>query len=99
MNTELADIMVVNLLKNAISHNTKKGLIEIETGKNRLLISNMGAPLKIQQEKLFNRFAKDPNNKNSIGLGLAIVKKICDNYGFNIDYVYKNGLHNFIVNF
>lgn len=89
----LAAILVTNLLQNAIRHNVEYGNIWLKLTPEKLVISNTGRHLSASPEKLFNRFSKDNQSKESLGLGLAIVKKICDASGFGITYHYNEGLH------
>ncbi len=98
MNRNLADILVSNLLTNAIKYNFPGGKIVVELNQHYLIISNTGEQLKIDSEKIFERFRKDKQSE-SLGLGLAIVKKICDFYGFTIDYSYLSydKMHSFTV--
>jgi len=97
MDQSLANIVISNLLRNAIFHNIENGEISIEIESNRLKISNTGLNLPIDQNKLFSRFHKTQNKTNGTGLGLAIVKAICDLYGFSILYDFKNDLHFFEI--
>lgn len=99
MNPFLAEIMFVNLIKNAVRHNIEGGDLVIELTKERLQISNSGAPLKIDPELLFKRFYKSSSSPESIGLGLAIVQKICVMYGFRINYNHSEGKHVMTVTF
>jgi signal transduction histidine kinase len=99
MNPYLTEIMLINLIKNAIRHNIKGGELFIQLTNEGLRISNSGAPLKIDPELLFRRFYKSSSSPESIGLGLAIVQKICDMYGFKIKYGYENEMHTIIVLF
>lgn len=99
MNPYLSEILLVNLIKNAIRHNVTGGELIIELSKNRLRIANSGPPLKMDHEMLFKRFQKSSSSPESLGLGLAIVQKICDMYGFKIGYSYQNELHEMIVEF
>lgn len=93
MNPFLAEIMLVNLIKNAVRHNIEGGSLVIELDKEKLVISNSGAPLKTDPELLFKRFYKSSSSPESIGLGLAIVQKICIMYGFRIAYSYTDEMH------
>ncbi|MGE4288194.1 MAG: sensor histidine kinase [Salinivirgaceae bacterium] len=99
MNPVLLDILVSNLLKNAVTHGSEAGQIHIQIKERELLVGNSGEPLKIEPDDLFKRFVKGSSNKNSSGLGLEIIRKIVDFYGFNVRYSYQNNLHWFIVNF
>lgn len=99
MNPVLLDVLVSNLLKNAVTHGTEAGQIHILVKEKELLVGNSGEPLKINPDDLFKRFVKGSTNKNSSGLGLEIIRKIGDFYGFNVRYNYHNQLHWFIVDF
>ena len=99
MNSFLAEIMLVNIIKNAVRHNIPGGELNIELTRERVQISNSGAPLKIDPEMLFKRFYKSSSSPESLGLGLAIVQKICEMYGFKIGYSYKEGMHVINVSF
>ncbi len=99
VNTALADILIMNLLKNAIRHNFDNGKLFVHLGSNSFEISNTGPKLNIPAEQLFNRFVKTKNTGNSLGLGLSLVKKICELYNFHIQYLYERNLHKIIVKF
>lgn len=98
-NPLLADILVSNLLQNAIRHNHEGGRIIVSLIGNTMQISNSGEPLAINKEELFTRFKKNDASKDSLGLGLSIVKSITDTYNYKIIYNYDNSLHNFTISF
>jgi signal transduction histidine kinase len=97
MDQGLADLLIANLLKNAIVHNIEGGSIVLETAPACLLIRNDGPPLGFKQEDLFTRFVKDTRRSGNLGLGLSLVKKVCENYGYKIEYSYDNQQHTFRV--
>lgn len=99
MHPYLAEMLVENLIINAIKHNVSPGKIIISIKKNLLEIANTGPSEVANTEKLFQRFVKTNSNSSSLGLGLSIVKAICDTYLFSIDYSTKNGLHKLAVHF
>ena len=99
MNEALADILISNLITNAIKHNIDNGIIEISLTNNHFSISNTGIPLQSDPSELFERFKKDTVSSESLGLGLSIVKKICDRYGYEINYHYSDLLHTTSINF
>jgi signal transduction histidine kinase len=99
INPHLADILLSNILSNAIKHNINGGKIIIEIKINSLLVSNTGISPKISTEKLFGRFQKSSQSIESVGLGLSIVKQICDTYNFKVDYTYKNEMHIVSISF
>jgi signal transduction histidine kinase len=95
----LAEILLNNLLSNAVRHNIDGGKIDIHLDQYRLAISNTGLPLTIPAEDLFQRFRKSDQCADSIGLGLAIVKQICDVNGFAISYENVGDVHTVQVTF
>jgi len=99
MNKVMAEILVSNLITNAIKHNVERGSITIELNKDQLTVSNSGPVLATNPKELFERFKKDKVNSESLGLGLSIVKKICEQYHFKVDYNYTNGLHTVSLSF
>jgi len=99
MDQGLADLLVANLLKNAIVHNIEGGSIVLETGPDYLLISNDGPPLGFKQDELFTRFVRNTRRTGTFGLGLSLVKKVCDTYNFRISYSADNQKHTFKIDF
>ena len=95
----LANIIVSNLLKNAIFHNAKEGRVAISLSKDTLRVSNTGATEPLDKAKVFNRFYKAEDQASGTGLGLSIVKAIADLYGYAISYHFDNGMHHFEVKF
>jgi len=99
MNQELADILLSNILGNAIRHNISGGKITVELKNNSLVVSNSGNPLEVSSEKLFERFQKASPSSESVGLGLSIVKQICDTYNFKLQYAYTYNMHILSISF
>jgi len=99
MNPYLAEMLIVNLVKNAIRHNVKGGKLVIELEEGFMRISNSGSDHPLDMDILFKRFYKSSSSPESLGLGLAIVQKICAMYGFTISYEYKEELHCMKVGF
>jgi signal transduction histidine kinase len=92
MNAYLADILLNNLLVNAIRHNEEGGMLAVRLEGEELQISNTGAAVDFGSETIFDRFIKS-GRSGGTGLGLAIVKQICDNYGFTLSYLYDGHVH------
>ncbi len=89
-NTYYLDRIFGNLIENAINYNEWKIEIKIEINKNSIKIIDNGIGIeKQEQEKIFNRFYRNPNSTFYYsawnGLGLVIVKKICDMFGWKIN--------------
>lgn len=96
MNPELAGILFDNLIKNAIRHNSQRGVMNIDISNHRFIISNTGAAPSVNPEKFFERFSKN-GPADSLGLGLAIVKKICEVYHFTISYTFRERMHTITI--
>ena len=92
MNHHLAEIVINNLMSNAIHHNIENGFITISLEQQELMISNTGTTIIVDPEKVFERFHKSGRSEG-LGLGLAIVKQICDRYNFMIRYSQMDDVH------
>ncbi|WP_207513904.1 sensor histidine kinase [Longitalea luteola] len=96
MNKDLAEMLVMNLLKNAIVHNRPNGTVTISISHSSFTIENTGEAAPLDPVKMFDRFYKKTADRTSTGLGLAIVKAITHFYGFSIEYHFS-GNHVFRV--
>ena len=96
MNKDLAEILVMNLVKNAIIHNEQGGALNIRLNSSSFTIENTSPEPGISADSLFKRFNRNPGSTGSTGLGLAIAKAIADVSGLNITYSYL-GRHVFKV--
>jgi signal transduction histidine kinase len=92
INGYLADILLNNLLINAIRHNQDGGDVSIRLRESSLQIANSGPALSFDPATIFDRFVKGTHSGGT-GLGLAIVRQICDNYQFPIGYSYQDKMH------
>lgn len=95
----LANIIISNLLKNALFHNFENGKVEISITNTSLKICNTGKNQGLNQEKVFIRFQKSESETSGTGLGLAIVKAVADLYNFPIFYEFKEEMHCFTIQF
>jgi signal transduction histidine kinase len=93
MNDVLAEVMISNLLSNAVRFNIDGGFIKCHIDNMFLVITNSGLALSINPEDLFKRFHKNSNNPQSVGLGLSIVKEITESYGMHISYTCNDAIH------
>lgn len=98
-NLSLLEVLIHNLINNAVEHNIQGGSISIKLSNSLLIIENTGFPLTQPGETLFERFKKGSHKSRTTGLGLALVKQICMLYNYNVKYTYANGLHKIEVGF
>lgn len=98
MSKYLADILLNNLMSNAIRHNVKPGRIEIVLTEDQLVFKNTGIAISLDGTRTFERFNKTASSEG-MGLGLAISRQICQHYGFTMTYFYADHLHVFSVVF
>jgi len=97
INPFLANVLVNNLLSNAINHNIQKGNIIIRIEADFIKISNSTNGQLLDVNKLFKRFYKKNKDSNSVGLGLSIVKKIIDTYNLTLQVHQTGNKLTFIV--
>ena len=98
MNTDLAIIMVTNLIKNAIIHGEEGKEVAIVIDENSVTIKNYGKEKALDSGELFSRFKKVSADSRSTGLGLAISKAIADKYNLQLRYSYSRQ-HHFMILF
>lgn len=99
INKYLLDVLLNNIIGNAIKYNLSRGKLIVELTSKFLLIKNTGNSLSLPSEQLFERFQKDNSSSDSLGLGLAIVKQICDTYQFTVSYSYIDNWHTLEISF
>ena len=92
----LIEILLNNLLSNAIRHNYQNGELSVYLDAEKLTISNTGEG-SFDFGQVLKRFHKSDGSEG-IGLGLTLCKQICDNYGYNFNYEHDNR-HTFSVTF
>lgn len=93
MDAHLAYILMANLIRNAISYNVEGGQVRVSFSQRTLTVSNTSATGELAADRVFRRFYKTGDNRNSTGLGLAIVRAIGNLYGFAISYSYTSEHH------
>jgi signal transduction histidine kinase len=99
MNEVLADVLVSNLLSNAVRYNIDHGFIKCQIDDQYLTVTNSGVPLNVDPDLLFQRFYKGTDNPQSVGLGLSIVKKIVENYHMKINFKSSVNIHEMKLNY
>ncbi len=96
INRGLCEILINNLVQNAIRHNLQNGTLDIIIDTEKLEIRNSGNPIK-NPEVIFERFTKSDLSLDSIGLGLALVKEIANVCGLSITYKFHEGRNSFTL--
>jgi len=90
---QLADILISNLISNAIRHNKLEGSIHVSISPDKISISNSGnAPAHSTQE-MFARFKKGNQSSEHLGLGLSLVKEIVQAANLSVQYTFHEGEH------
>jgi signal transduction histidine kinase len=97
-NIGLIEIMVTNLLMNALRYTDRASKIHVSLAANELIVSNSGN-YGLDSEKMFKRFSSASIQTPGSGLGLSIVKEICNRYGWALRYDYIGLLHVFTIAF
>lgn len=94
----LSEILINNLLKNAVKYNVDSGFISISLNQQRLIIKNSCLDDIHPSTNLTKRYVK--SEKGNLGLGLSIVAEICQLYGFDF-IILRNqkNVHEVQINF
>ncbi|KMQ65146.1 histidine kinase [Chryseobacterium angstadtii] len=97
-NTGLTEVLINNLLLNAIRHTSSGGSIAVNLTDSRFEVANSGTE-KLNGDMLFKRFSKLSTDTNGSGLGLAIINEIGKFHYWKIEYRFENNSHVFSVAF
>lgn len=97
-NMSLTEVLINNLIVNAIRHTTQNGIIDMKLVDSSFQITNSGTE-KLNEDFLFKRFSRLSADSNGSGLGLAIIYEICKFQNWEIIYTFENDQHIFTVNF
>lgn len=87
-NKLMLEILITNLIKNAVYHNIEDGFIKVIVISNMFVIKNSGEEINNTEENFFKRYNTGIKESASTGLGLSIINKICDvnNYKLNFHF-------------
>lgn len=95
-NVSLAEIMINNLILNAIVHTKPGGYIAVKLENSVLSVINSGSE-KLNENLLFKRFSKLSSHNSGSGLGLAIIKETAKSQNWNVEYHFLEKNHIFSV--
>lgn len=97
-NQTLLEVLINNLLINAIRHGNVHDTIKISLENGKLTFSNTGIRA-LNPDQLFVRFGISSEETTNSGLGLAISKEICDRYHWKLSYSFSEQQHEFTIRF
>lgn len=97
-NQSLSEILINNLLTNAIRHTPVNGTIHIQLTKRAFEAANTGNKA-LNTDMLFKRFSRMSADTSGSGLGLAIISEICKFHHWSVQYSFKNNRHIFSIHF
>lgn len=97
-NATLADVLINNLIINAIRHTAPGGYIQVILLKSGFEVRNTGFQ-ELPSDLLFQRFSRISNDNSGSGLGLSIVEEICKFHGWQISYRFSAETHFFSITF
>ncbi|WP_228374816.1 sensor histidine kinase [Chryseobacterium oranimense] len=97
-NRSLTEVLINNLILNAIRHTPANGSISVKLENSSFEIANSGTE-KLDHGLLFKRFSKLSADSSGSGLGLAIINEICKFHQWTISYKFENNQHTFSVTF
>lgn len=95
-NKALVEILLTNLLMNAIRYSNTTDTITIWLTGHMLEVANTGTAA-LDEKLLFRRFGMPSPNTTGTGLGLAIIRQICSVYGWQERYRFENNTHIFSI--
>ncbi|MET0243030.1 MAG: HAMP domain-containing sensor histidine kinase [Flavitalea sp.] len=97
-NKILLEILLNNLITNAIRYTEPGRFINIKLSENGLIVSN-SANQALNEEALFKRFSTGTSESPGTGLGLALVKEICNRHRWSVSYAFEDKMHKFVIRF
>ncbi|MBB6370105.1 sensor histidine kinase [Chryseobacterium shigense] len=95
-NSSLTEILINNLILNAIRHTPPHGSISVTLTGSVFEVANSGSEM-LDKDLLFKRFSKLSSDSSGSGLGLSIIKEICAFHGWTVTYRFENNRHSFSV--
>ena len=97
-NSGLTEVLINNLLINAIRHTPTGGTVRAKLSKSGFEVVNSGER-PLNPDMLFKRFSRMSADNSGSGLGLSIVREICRLHGWQVAYSFEENEHIFKVAF
>ena len=97
INPNLAEILIGNLLLNALKYAPKGSGVQVYFNENEMRISNESNGKSLDKAILFKRFQRQNNQENGTGLGLEIAKQISNTFDLKLFYEFQENCHFFIL--
>lgn len=97
-NSGLTEVLINNLIINAIRHTSPGGAIRVILSKSGFEVRNSGEQA-LNTDLLFKRFSRMSADNSGSGLGLSIVQEVCRLQRWRVTYNFENGEHIFSVTF
>lgn len=97
-NSSLTDILINNLIINAIRHSLPGSAIKVSSSQSGFEVRNSGIET-LNPDLLFKRFSRMSAENSGSGLGLSIVHEICKLHSWQITYTFENNEHIFSIIF
>lgn len=97
-NENLTEILINNLLLNAMRHTAIGGSIVCLLDQSGFQVSNSGDKA-LPTTLLFRRFSRLSSNNAGSGLGLAIVQEIAKSQHWTVTYHFEDNRHYFTIQF
>ena len=92
------DILIKNLIDNAIKYSKFAGNIKIVLKNCKFSISNEGKTIPKEKLKdIFQRYKRADEVQGGFGIGLDIVQTICKRYGYHLKVISQDGKTEFEV--
>lgn len=95
-NSGLTEVLINNLVINAIRHTSPGGAIKVELSKSGFEVRNSGEKA-LHTDLLFKRFSRMSADNSGSGLGLSIVQEICRLHNWKVKYNFENKEHIFSI--
>lgn len=97
-NEVLCQIVVSNLLRNAMKYTPQGGEIVVHSEASLWQMRNSSRSGALPRDYIFQRFYKGESDSQSNGLGLSIVQSIVDiSPNLSLDYSFENNFHIFSI--